>query len=143
MLLENICKERRQFNASFAFMSLKFSTKIIQLKQDIEKSSNSVFANGNKGLIFEAYSSSLFGKTQTSNFKKNTSHSSMLCFETNKPANKKSSSKDPFARNEYLKLRLKQTEETGLSFIEELDTMMSLFIKKNEKLIYKKFSSKT
>lgn len=136
-LVERILVQKKRISQIFAIMNFKFSLKVMQLKQDIEKSTHNVYSNAKLDKIGEESNSALFSKTQNSNFRKNSSIS-VLNFETQIDEERSRNVHEAVTRNRYLKMRLQQTEEIGLGFIEELDTMMSLFIKKNEKHIIRK-----
>jgi hypothetical protein len=135
--LETLFVRKMRYNQIFVIMSFKFLIRVSQVKQDIEKSTHKVIANSKLSKNAEVSNSALFAKTQNSNFRKNSS-GSMLNLDTQGDEPRAKKNREAVSRNQYLRMRLRHTEEIGMAFVEELDTMMSLFIKKNEKQITKK-----
>ena len=98
---------------------------------DIQKNTQAVLANSISKKEGTECSFPLFVKTQNSNFHKSSKISDHN-LETEIAEDRCQCNQDLLVRNKYLKARLLQTEKIGLVFTEELDAMMSLFIKKNE-----------
>ena len=136
-LTESLFSKRKLFDQIFAVTTLKFLVKVAQLNMDIQKNTQAVLANSISKKEGTECSFPLFVKTQNSNFHKSSKISDHN-LETEIAEDRCQCNQDLLVRNKYLKARLLQTEKIGLVFTEELDAMMSLFIKKNENEIIRK-----